>query len=132
MTKTDMLAALAGRDGVADLDVVPRDHDPVDQQFHQLPPLLERGTRQAGRDTPPPRAPAGPRPTAVGGRPEPNSPPPTNATCGAPGDDRGGPGPPRPRAALEISPRADVGGAARRPPPCLAGQAAVAAANERP
>jgi hypothetical protein len=52
MTKTDMLAPLVRRDGVADLHLVPGDHDPVDQQFYQLPPLLERGSLQAGRDTP--------------------------------------------------------------------------------
>jgi hypothetical protein len=52
MTKTDMLAPLVRRDGVADLPFVPGDHDPVDQQFYQLPPLRKRGSLQAGRDPP--------------------------------------------------------------------------------
>src|SRR5687767_12466816 len=51
MTKPDVLAPGAGRKDVADLDLVARHDDPVDEQLDQLPPLLERGAPQAGRDS---------------------------------------------------------------------------------
>jgi hypothetical protein len=50
MTKPDVLALGAGGEDVADLDLVARHDDPVDEQFHQLSPLIERGVLQAGGD----------------------------------------------------------------------------------
>ena len=41
MTKPDVLALGAGGEDVADLDLVVRDDDAVDEQLHQLPPLIE-------------------------------------------------------------------------------------------
>jgi putative transposase len=43
MTKTDMFAARAGRNHIADLDFGVFDDDPVDQQFDQLALLFEAG-----------------------------------------------------------------------------------------
>lgn len=43
VTKAGVLAARAGRDDVADLDLVVGDHDPVNEQLDQLPLSLERG-----------------------------------------------------------------------------------------
>src|SRR4051794_26623255 len=42
MTKPAGLAGRPDRERITDLDVVPGHHDPVDQQFDQLPPPLER------------------------------------------------------------------------------------------
>ncbi len=50
MTKTDVLALGAGGEDVADLDLVVRDDDPVDQQLDELPLLLEAGVLKARRD----------------------------------------------------------------------------------
>jgi hypothetical protein len=50
MTKTDVLALGTGGEDVADLDLIARDDDPVDEQFHQLSPLIERGVLEAGGD----------------------------------------------------------------------------------
>jgi hypothetical protein len=51
MTKPDVLALGAGREDVADLDLVARDDRAVDEQFDQLPPPIERGVLDAGRDS---------------------------------------------------------------------------------
>jgi hypothetical protein len=51
MTKTDVLALEAGGEHVTNLDLVARHDDPVDEQFDQLPPLIEGGGLQAGRDS---------------------------------------------------------------------------------
>jgi hypothetical protein len=50
MTKTDVLALGAGGEDVADLDLVARHDDPVDEQFHQSSPLIEGGVLKAGGD----------------------------------------------------------------------------------
>ena len=50
MTKTDVLALGAGGEDVADLDLVARHDDPVDEQLDQLPLLIEGGVLEAGRD----------------------------------------------------------------------------------
>lgn len=50
MTKTDVLALGAGGKDVADLDLVARHDDPVDEQSHQFSPLIERGVLQARGD----------------------------------------------------------------------------------
>jgi hypothetical protein len=50
MTKTDVLALGAGGEDVADLDLVARHDDPIDEQFHQLSPLIGRGVLKAGGD----------------------------------------------------------------------------------
>jgi hypothetical protein len=52
MTKPDVLALGAGREDVADLDLVPRDDDTVDQQFDQLTSPIEARVLQARRDPP--------------------------------------------------------------------------------
>lgn len=41
MTKPGVFATWTGGDDVADLDLVVGDHDPIDEQFHQLSSLLE-------------------------------------------------------------------------------------------
>jgi hypothetical protein len=51
MTKTDVLALGAGGEDVADLDLVARHDDPVDEQLDKLPSLIEGGGLEAGRDT---------------------------------------------------------------------------------
>ena len=50
MIKSDVLAPGARRQHVADLDLVPRHDHSVDQQFDQLPPLVEGRPLQACRD----------------------------------------------------------------------------------
>jgi hypothetical protein len=50
MTKPDVLALGAGGEDVANLDLVARHDDPVDEQFDQLPPLIEGGVPKAGGD----------------------------------------------------------------------------------
>lgn len=50
MTKPDVLAPGAGRQHVADLDLVVRHDDTVDQQLDQLSPLVEGRRLQPGRD----------------------------------------------------------------------------------
>jgi hypothetical protein len=50
MTKPHRLAAGAGRDHVADLDVLVGDDDPVDEQLDQLPSLVEGRGGQAALD----------------------------------------------------------------------------------
>ena len=50
MTKTDVLALVGRGEHVADLDLVARHDDPVDEQFHQLSPPIEGGVLQAGGD----------------------------------------------------------------------------------
>ena len=52
MTKPDVLALGAGREDVADLDLIVRGYDAVDQQFDQLTPLIEARALQARRHTP--------------------------------------------------------------------------------
>lgn len=47
MTKTGVLAARIGGNDVADLHLVVGDDHPVDQEIHQLTPLLEGGTFQS-------------------------------------------------------------------------------------
>ncbi len=44
ITKPRVLAPRASGDHVADLDLGVGDHNPIDEQFDQLPPLLERRT----------------------------------------------------------------------------------------
>jgi hypothetical protein len=39
-----------GRQGIADLDLAVGDHDAVDEQLSELPPLLEGGGGQSGAD----------------------------------------------------------------------------------
>jgi len=48
MTKSDVLALGTGREDVADLDLIARDHNSVDEQFDQLPLLIEGGSLEAG------------------------------------------------------------------------------------
>ncbi|HET8631023.1 MAG TPA: IS701 family transposase, partial [Thermomicrobiales bacterium] len=50
MTKAGLLAARAGRDHIADLDVAVGDHHPVDEELDELPLPLERGVGQARLD----------------------------------------------------------------------------------
>ena len=50
MTKTDVLALEAGREDVADLDLIVRNDDAVDEQLDQLPSLIEGGPLQPRRD----------------------------------------------------------------------------------
>jgi transposase len=47
VTKSDMLALRSGRQHVADLDLVISDDDAIDEEHHELAPLLERGAGQA-------------------------------------------------------------------------------------
>ena len=46
MTKADVLTLAAGGQHVPDFDLVVRDDDPVNQQQHELPTLLEGGIHQ--------------------------------------------------------------------------------------
>jgi hypothetical protein len=50
MTKPDVLALGGGLEDVADLDLVARHDDSVDEQFHQLSPLIEGGALKSGGD----------------------------------------------------------------------------------
>ena len=48
MTKPGVFAFWTGRDCVTDLNIFVCDDHPIDQQFHQLPPLLKRSLVQTG------------------------------------------------------------------------------------
>ena len=52
MTKADVLGPGAGRQHVADLDLILGDDHPIDQQFDELTPPLEARPFQAGGDPP--------------------------------------------------------------------------------
>jgi hypothetical protein len=48
MTKTDVFAAYAGWDNIANLDVAVGDDNPIDEQFDQLSALLKARASQPG------------------------------------------------------------------------------------
>jgi hypothetical protein len=47
LTKTTLCSSRRGRHDIADLDLLPRDHHPVNEQLDELALLLERGRSEA-------------------------------------------------------------------------------------
>jgi hypothetical protein len=52
MTKSDVLALRTGGEDVADLDLVARHYNPIDEQLDKLPFLIERGGLETVRNAP--------------------------------------------------------------------------------
>jgi hypothetical protein len=51
MTKTDMFAGRCSGNDIANLDIVFGDDHPINQEFHQLPPLFKGRMIQSALDT---------------------------------------------------------------------------------